>query len=394
MPWFIFWLALVLFSPWVLGTLWLLVLTLLSAPLPRWSGRNNTRFAVLVPAHNEAACIERTLRSLKALDYPPEHRQIWVVADNCTDNTAALARAQGVNVLERFHKEERGKGYALRHGYQHLLEQGWLQAVVVIDADTEVSPNLLSAFAARLYPDSGQGTSALQAFYGVLNPLGSWRTRLMTTALAIIHRLRGRGRERLGVSAGLKGNGMCFTAETLRQCPHQAFSLAEDLEYAVHLAQHGIRVQYVDEAEVRGEMVSNAEAAASQRQRWEGGRALLRQQYGYPLLKQALQQKSALLLDLALDVLVPPLGTLVALMGVLALIGVGLMLAGLPAGVLLVLPILILIGHVLRGVSLSGLGAQGWQDLALAPFYVLWKLSLKLRSKIPTDWVRTAREKP
>ena len=98
-----------------------------------------------------------------------------------------------------------------------------------MDADTLVSPNLLRAFAARL----DAGAAAVQARYGVRNPDASWRTRLMAIAFALFHDLRSLGRERLGLSAGLRGNGMCFSTRLLREVPHQAFSVVEDLEYGL-----------------------------------------------------------------------------------------------------------------------------------------------------------------
>ena len=219
----------------------------------------------------------------------------------------------------------------------------------------------------------------------------------MTIALAIFHRLRGRARARLGVSNKLNGNGMCFTVETLRRVPHEAFSIAEDLEYGIALGRAGIAVAYADEAEVRAEMVSTAKAAESQRERWEGGRAPMRRLYGWPLLRDALRQRSALLLDLALDVLVPPLSTIAIatlLLAVLSLVAVAL---GLPTWAALpgLAALLVLVLHVLRGVSLSGLGLQGWLDLALAPGYVIWKVLLKLKRKPAGDeWIRTTREPP
>src|SRR5262249_16699698 len=154
------------------------------------------------------------------------------------------------------------------------------------------------------------GAVAVQADYAVQNPNDSWRTRLMTIALGMFHILRSRGREALGVSCGLRGNGMCFSAALLRQVPHQAFSIVEDLEYGVRLGQAGHRVAYAHEAHVYGEMVSGEKASRSQRRRWEGGRRQIAQQVGWPLLREAVGRRSGLLMDLALDVLVPPLSTI------------------------------------------------------------------------------------
>src|SRR6185437_15793177 len=142
---------------------------------------------------------------------------------------------------------------------------------------------------------------------GVLNSWTSWRTRLMTIAQAAFHRVRSRAREHLQVSCGIRGNGWCVTRQLLQRVPYLAFSLAEDVEYGVELGLAGYRVHYADEASVWGETVSNAHAARGQRQRWEGGRfALLRSRMGH-LLSAAVRRHSPVCLDLAFDLLVPPL---------------------------------------------------------------------------------------
>lgn len=371
---------------------YLMLLTLLSGRLPAPAPSRQARFVVLVPAHNEAEVIERTVRSLLQLDYPPEQFRVQVVADNCTDATAALAEAAGARVWVRQDDTARGKGYALRFAYAKVLAEGWADAVVVVDADTEASSNLLSAFAARL----AMGAGAVQAYYGVLNPDASWRTRLVTIALALFHRLRGRARVRLGTSNKLNGNGMCFSVNTLQRVPHEAFSIAEDLEYGIALTRAGLVVDYADEASVLAEMVSTAQAAQSQRQRWEGGRAQMRQQHGWPLFALALRARSLRLLDQSFELLLPPLSTVLlwvlafAALGLTAWLTQGWLWAAELAACLLVA----LIAHVLRGVALSGLGRQGWLTLAAAPAYVVWKLLLRLpRASQASAWVRTTREK-
>jgi cellulose synthase/poly-beta-1,6-N-acetylglucosamine synthase-like glycosyltransferase len=377
--------------PLAAACLYLLLLSLLSGALPsRRPAQRQLRFAVVIPAHDEAAVIGRTLKSLAAIDWPREAMRVLVVADNCTDDTAAIARLAGVDVLERRHEQLRGKGYALQSAFAQVLEQDWADALVVVDADSEVSPNLLEAFAARIE----QGANVMQARYGVLNPWDSWRTRLMTIALAAFHIVRSRGRERLGVSCGLRGNGMCFTRAVLRAVPYQAYSLAEDIEYGIQLGLGGHRVRYVDEAEVLGEMVSNPRSATSQRQRWEGGRLMLARQLAGPLLADAWQRRSALSLDLAMDLLVLPLAYLVLLAGIALLAGGALQLAGVAvAGPLWVAAacLTIIVLYVLRGWSLSGLGWRGLVDLARAPAYFVWKL-LALATRRERDrWVRTDR---
>src|SRR5262249_27100224 len=203
---------------------YLLRLTLLSRrPATPSYGPARYRFEIIIPAHNEEAGIARTVQSVRSVDYPGTLFAVTVVADNCTDRTASVAKAAGAKVLVRQDETRRAKGYALACGFAHVLDEGQADALVVIDADTQVSANLLHAFSAQL----DHGAQAVQADYAVQNPSDSWRTRLMAVAFGSFHALRSLAQERLKVSCGLRGNGMCFTAQLLRQVPHDAVSLVE-----------------------------------------------------------------------------------------------------------------------------------------------------------------------
>lgn len=388
------WLFIFLGAP---SALYLGLLTLLSRRIPDAVGdHRGCRFAVVVPAHNEQAQIAETVASLLAVDYPKELFFVLVVADNCTDATADLAARAGARVLTRQHATERGKGFALHFAFTELLAQEGAQAidaVVVVDADSIVSRNLLQAFAVRL----GAGEIAVQADYGVRNPLASWRTRLMTVALTIFHRVRGLGRERLRLSAGLRGNGMCFSRTCLTRFPHEAHGLVEDVEYGITLGLGGARIAYADEARVLGEMVSGGEASESQRARWESGRASLKRQQLPKLLGAAWRRRSLMLLDLALDLAVPPLAKIAVLLVLAtALEGTRMALGGtlLMSTEVLGAALVALLAYVARGVVLSGLGWSAVTALLWAPVYVGWKLVLRLMPKknAKSGWVRTERE--
>jgi cellulose synthase/poly-beta-1,6-N-acetylglucosamine synthase-like glycosyltransferase len=351
------------------------------------------KFDVIIPAHNEEAGIARTVSNLSRLDYPVELRRIVVVADNCSDATAERAREAGATVLERHNKELRGKGYALQLAFERSLADGFADAVVVVDADTEVTSNLLHAFGLRLEA----GAQAVQAHYGVLNPHASWRTQLMAISMALFHKVRSLGRERLGVSCGLRGNGMCFTHAIIRQVPHEAFSIVEDLEYGIRLGQAGQRVHYAWEAEALGEMVSSEKASRSQRRRWEGGRAAMMRKFGLPLLGEGVRKGDRVLVDLAMDLLVPPLSWVVLGAGGLLVASGALSLWQGHVALttyLAAFSVLSLVLYVFRGWWMSGMGLKGLSALARAPFYVAWKLWLMLSrpEEKKGEWVRTARE--
>lgn len=375
------------------ASVYLLLLTLLSraSPSPRPSSRR-LRFDVIVPAHDEANGIAAVVASLRRLDWPADRFRVLVVADNCTDATAALARAAGAEVLERNDARHRGKGYALACAFAASRAHGRADAVVVVDADSEASTNLLEAFAARIET----GAEVAQAHYGVLNARASWRTRLMSIAMTSFHRVRSRARERLGLSCGIRGNGWCITHRLLRQVPYGAFSLTEDIEYGIELGLAEFRVHYADEAHVDGVMVSGERAARSQRQRWESGRLQLIRSRTLPLLRAARRPGGKICLDLAIDLCVLPL-SYVALNVAALIVFSGIALVwepgmrtwlwlGLGCGACLAV-------YVLRGLQLSGIGARGLVDLTRAPFFVFWKLFVMLRGYGSSAWVRTSRER-
>jgi cellulose synthase/poly-beta-1,6-N-acetylglucosamine synthase-like glycosyltransferase len=318
--------------------------------------------------------------------------RVIVVADNCTDATAERAAAAGATVLVRHDPERRGKGYALEHAFRYCLADPKTEAVVVVDADTIVTPNLLDAFSAR----TGAGAEVVQANYAILDGQASWRARLMRIGFATFILLRSLGRERLGLSAGLRGNGMCFTRNALREVPYDAFSNVEDIEYAIRLGMRGIRVHFASEAQVFSAAPSLESASRTQRSRWEGGRRAMARLHGRSLLVGALKGRNAVLLDLALDLLVPPMSVLASLSlgGSVAAVAICAASGRFTASAIVWLGCLaMLFAHVGRGVVLSGSGPRALLDLAYAPLYIAWKAAIRLRGHAPVDlWVRTARD--
>jgi cellulose synthase/poly-beta-1,6-N-acetylglucosamine synthase-like glycosyltransferase len=373
----------VLAIPALLPCGYLLLLALASRRRAPPAGAASLCFDVIVPAHDEESGIARTVQSLLSIDYPSALRRVIVVADNCGDGTAARARAAGAVVLTRDDPARRGKGFALAHAFERSLADGFADAAVVVDADSVAPANLLSAFAARLQ----RGALAVQAGSGVLNAGDSWRTQLMQLGFSLFNGVRSLARENLGLSCGLRGNGMCLAASLLRAHPWNAFSLVEDLEYGISLGRAGLRVHYAGEASVQSAMTSSPRAAAAQRRRWELGRLALTRRLAGPLLLEAIRRRSVVLLDLAIDLLVPPLSflALAVLIGIAA--GAGSRIAWLVSAACLA-------AYVLRGWALSGIGLRGFSALARAPFYVLWKLAVLTRRVGAMEWVRTPREEP
>ena len=383
--------------PSVFASGYLLWLTLFSrmreAPQTIPDAGTKLRFDIIVPAHDEEAGIAGVIHNLLALDWPRDQFRVIVVADNCSDNTAERAKQAGALVLERNNLALRGKGYALVRGFSVSLAQHFADVAVVVDADSRASRNLLRVFAERI----AAGAVAAQVFHGVMNPDSSPRHRLMTIAYSAFHRVRSRGRESLGLSCGIRGNGWCVSHPVLRQVTYAAHGLAEDIEYGLRLGLAGIRVEYIDEAQVLSSMDTDATGVASQRNRWEQGRSSLPQAFTRVLLAPWPANTRALRWDLGLDLLVPPLATIglaiallfsVSYAGLLALpassVPVAFLLAAVLASAALGL-------HVARGWQLSGTGSRGLLDLASAPRFALWKLMLRCRPGQNAAWIRTRR---
>lgn len=350
-------------------------------------------FAVLIPAHNEASILGTLLHSLSELAYPGKLFAVYVIADNCTDATAELARTfGGVHVYERQDMTRRGKGFALSWILQQLENEGVdaYDAYVVLDADSVVAPTFLQAMAHALE----RGGQALQAQNTVLNTTASPSTALRWIALTLMNHVRPLGRNGIGASATLTGNGMCLRHTLLQRYPWQAFSTGEDYQYYLMLVEHGERVIYVPDAVVRSEMPVTFAQMSTQDIRWEatGGdptwRSALR------LLRAGLQHRDLARLEAIAELLTPPLSSLigVALLVVLAA-------ALLPGTSLEILVSLVLLSGVLFyiGTALYLLRPPRsiYRALLHAPRFVLWKLwvyfVLRKSKKHTGEWVRTGR---
>jgi cellulose synthase/poly-beta-1,6-N-acetylglucosamine synthase-like glycosyltransferase len=347
------------------------------------------RFAVLIPAHNEEALIGRLLDNLQHLDYPRNLYEVCVVADNCDDRTAALAQERGASVFERFDLTHRAKGFALRWLIEQLRGRGAdFDAYVVLDADSVVSANFLRSMDARL----ADGSLVIQAHYSVLNPHESALAGLRGAALAAVHYLRPMGRLVLGLSCGLKGNGMCFAGPIIERFGWDWYTLAEDVEFHLALVRQGIRVDFAPEASVMADMPVTLRQAASQNDRWERGRLQLVREHVPRLLLDGFRLGSFLRLDAAVEQLIPPLSVPFA---VAALCVVGLTALGSTVGMwVAALALLGQVAYLLAALALVGAPRTSYLALGAAPIYIAWKLGLYSRALVntrSTAWVRTAR---
>jgi cellulose synthase/poly-beta-1,6-N-acetylglucosamine synthase-like glycosyltransferase len=371
------------------GTFYLLVITIAGMrdiPVPRGVAAGaSPKIAIIVPAHNEAAGIFRTLENLCEIARRDGAASVVVIADNCCDDTAAVARANGARVLERRDESRRGKGYALDYAFRTLASEGFY-GYVVIDADSVADASLLSVIRKRF----AAGAQVVQTRYTVLNADRSPRTQLFELALCAFNCLRPRGRQALGLSAGILGNGFALRQAVLEKIPYTATSVVEDLEYHLNLVKHSLRVHFADETVVRGEMPVARAGQGTQRARWEGGRLRMLLDHGGMLARRTLGGQGRFLEPL-LDLLLLPQAyhtlLLLALLLVPAIWAQALGLFGL----------LVLAGHVtvaarIGGVSWARLGAI----VVHLPVYLWWKLvmlrSTLMASQNTAQWIRTDRD--
>ena len=340
------------------------------------------RVAIVVPAHNEELSIASCVQSLLTAERGGMQVAVYVIADNCKDNTAALAEAAGATVLRRTNDAERGKGYALHFAFTQL--ELLADCFLVVDADTSVASNFLLAAAGALR----DGAAAVQVRYLARNAEDNTRTRLMALALRAFNVVRPRGRQNLGLSAGILGNGFGLRRETLAAVPYLASSVVEDLEYHLSLVRSGRRVTFVDDTAVFGEMPVRGKGVETQRSRWEGGRLRMLFDRWPGLLRDVLRGRLRCLEPL-LELLLLPLAFHVVLLVVAVLSPLPLVRELALAGFAVVL------FHLLVTIVV---GRGGWRDfvtLASAPFYILWKLllipSLLRNAGSKHAWVRTSR---
>lgn len=341
------------------------------------------RLAVVVPAHNEELNIAGCVRSIQSAERTGIELAIAVIADNCEDGTAAVAAAQGARVLVRTNVEKRGKGYALDYAFRILQSEGY-DAFAVVDADSTVSANFLRATVESIR----NGAEATQCRYIVRNSGDSVRTRLLNVALLAFNVLKPRGRDRLGLSAGIYGNGFALSAATLRAVPYTAESVVEDLEFHLALVRAGRRVRFVDDAVVYGEMPVAGAGVKTQRARWEGGRLRMLAEKAPSLVVEILKGRLALTEPL-LDLLLLPLAFHVTLLLLSALTPFA------PARDLGLAGLAVVVFHLFAAIRTGG---GSWKDasvLAAAPFYIVWKILLIPRivatSRSGAAWVRTER---
>lgn len=347
-----------------------------------------THIAILVPAHNEEAGISATVGALTAM-VPGAH--ILVVADNCSDDTAAAARLAGAMVAERNDPERRGKGFALAFGREQLATMS-LQSVIVVDADCRLSPGSAERLASRAHA-SGRPIQAtnLLVTEGVASPL----VAVSNFAMLVKNLVRARGLMRLGGGALLFGTGMAFPWPLFARLPLATGDTVEDLNLGLWLARQCIRVD-LDDGSLVTSSSAPVESSHAQRSRWEHGFLRTAATQGLPMLLRGISAGSANRATLGAHLLVPPL----ALLMFLSLLALAIVAAaGAAAGNFVPL----LVGLTAFGFSgamlliawwLHGRSVLSFAALLRVPLYIVWKIPIYVGffTRNQKDWNRTTRE--
>ncbi|MDT8368311.1 MAG: glycosyltransferase family 2 protein [Longimicrobiales bacterium] len=224
------------------------------------------RLLFLVPAHDEELLLGRCLWSVLAVDHPLERTRVLVVADNCTDSTAAVARACGVECLERTDTRNPGKPRALAWALKQIsLDQ--IDGIVILDADS-----LVDVGYARALPAADRlRTRVIQGYNDVSNPSESVLTRMAAVFSAVRSLGMNRVKQRRGLTSPL-GNGYCLGADVVRRMGWPAYSICEDWELYAILTAVGVRIENRPGARVRSQEARSLDQSASQRKRWTAGK--------------------------------------------------------------------------------------------------------------------------
>lgn len=357
---------------------------------PSGSSGQEATFAIIVPAHNEEQTIDRTLDSVT--EGLPNKQDVVVVADNCEDSTAELARSHGVTVLERFDDDLRGKGYALDAGLETLRDTS-PDVVVFIDADCLVEVGAIQT----LVNETVRWQRPVQLTYLLSDPpADDHRAAVSWFAMLFKNLIRPRGLKRLGGPCQIMGTGFAIPWSLFDRVELASGNIVEDMQLGIDLALSGFAPKFCEAGRVLSDMAPTSSAAETQRTRWEHGHLQTLVTQVPRLLGGFVKRFDLRLLLMALDLAVPPLSLLV--MGWLAMMVLAVVVIpfGVSAGPSL------LLGSV--GFAMVLVVAAGWfrfarrtippAQLLSIPGYLLWKIPIYLRFVIgrQTNWVRTDRQ--
>ena len=283
----------------ILGTLYIVYFAGVIAlgAFRKWRGFSATapqkRIAAVIAARNEAGVIGEAVRTLLAQDYPRELFDVWVIPNNCTDDTEDVAAAAGARVL-RCTEPVSCKGDVLRFAFKHLLEMDY-DGFCIFDADNLVDPGFFQAANDALCAGARIG----QGFRDSKNSRESWIAGGMSVFYWFMSRFFNRGRAALGMSAILNGTGVLLSAGLIRDMGWNTCTLTEDLELTAQCGLRGEKIAYLENAVTYDEQPVGFWVSFEQRRRWFRGSIQCTCRYGPKLLWRAIRHHSLQALDLS-----------------------------------------------------------------------------------------------
>lgn len=260
------------------------------------------KYAIIIAAHNEETVIRNTIYSVKAMNYPEENFEVYVVADNCTDNTAQIARDCGAVVYERFDAVKKGKGQALNWMLDILFaSENTYDAVCILDADNLVSKDFLLQIDRKMQ----QGYKVVQGYRDMKNPWDSWITSSYSITYWLANRLCQLPRQYLGMNCTLTGSGYAVSTDILREIGWEIETLTEDVEFYFQLCLNDIKIGWAHEAVIFDEQPITLSQSWKQRTRWMQGHFSCCFIYGKQVFSKLLEEKSLQSFDTLIMLLYP-----------------------------------------------------------------------------------------
>jgi cellulose synthase/poly-beta-1,6-N-acetylglucosamine synthase-like glycosyltransferase len=345
---------------------------------------------IVMPAHNEASVIGRSIRSILPQLTPSD--RLVVVADNCSDDTSKVAALEGAEVIIRCDSERRGKGYALDFGVRHF-ERDAPDVVIIIDADCIAAEGTIDRIARLCY----QTGRPVQSLYLMHAPLGSSvKVRIAEFAWVVKNLVRPSGLLRLGLPCQLMGTGMAFPWECIRTAPLATGHIVEDLKLGIDLACAGTPPLFCREALVTSEFPASAEGVQTQRTRWEHGHLSVIVGEAPKMVLRSLRRFDGSALALALDLTIPPLALLTLFtfgLWVLSAIAFAWAHTKLPLA-LTSIEALMLVAALMLSWWRYGRQIISLRDMASGLLYLIWKIPLYGRFLLArqVSWVRSKRD--
>lgn len=347
---------------------------------------------ILIPAHNEAAQIKEVIEVL--LTQVTEQDRVIVIADNCHDNTAELARATGVEVLERENLTERGKGYALDYAMQQIKHDP-PEVLIILDGDCLIEPDTIKNISCKAIA-TGRPVQSTYLMEQPENP--SLKDNISMFSIKVKNKVRLLGLNRLGWHSLLTGSGMAFPWSLISQVSLAGSKTTDDMQLTVDLALTGSTPIFCDNALVIGRLMKDRDAQ-SQRSRWEHGHLEMIGIEVPRLLKAFFTTGNLAALGLALDIFVPPLSLLI-ITWVASMLAIWLAVVFISASVVPAIIITFAGALLLTGVFLAwikfGRSDLPLKNLIAIPLYILGKIPIyfKFLIKPQSRWLKTERDLP